>query len=343
MNIAFASGNPHLPQLNGGVEVNTHVLAGELIRRGNKVSVLAKLSLRSAFGLRRAARAVSEDRGLGYPVFRSRRPWAHAAEMPRPDVAVVQNGPMLEFALDFARLGVPTVAYLHGLSFEDWPADSLPFRGYIANSRFTAERFRRLFAVDAAVVPPLIARDDYLTPVTGTLVTLINPIPVKGVDLALEVAALCPDIPFCFVRGWPLGWRGEAALRRRLSGLPNVALRPSHADMRPVYRDTRILIVPSQLDETWGRVVSEAQVSGIPVIASGRGGLPEAVGGGGIVLDREAPASVWAGAIREMWSDDARYRELSRAALCHSERRDLDPDRQVATLIGELERVIERP
>ena len=90
-------------------------------------------------------------------------------------------------------------------------------------------------------------------------------------------------------------------------------------------------------------MVSEAQVSGIPVIASGRGGLPEAVGGGGIVLDREAPASVWAGAIREMMVRRCSLSGMSRAALCHSERRELDPDRQVETLIGELERVIERP
>ncbi len=43
MDIAFVSGNPHLPQVMGGVEVNTHELANELVRRGHRVSVLAKL------------------------------------------------------------------------------------------------------------------------------------------------------------------------------------------------------------------------------------------------------------------------------------------------------------
>ena len=56
MDIAFVSGNPHLPQVIGGVEVNTHELAGELIRRGNRVWVVAKLSLRTGFGVWRAAR-----------------------------------------------------------------------------------------------------------------------------------------------------------------------------------------------------------------------------------------------------------------------------------------------
>ena len=53
MNITFVSGNPHLPQLVGGVEVNTHELARELTGRGHQVCVLAKLSLRNGFGLRR--------------------------------------------------------------------------------------------------------------------------------------------------------------------------------------------------------------------------------------------------------------------------------------------------
>src|SRR5712671_890941 len=109
MDIAFVSGNAHLPQLMGGVEVNTHALAGELIRRGHRVSVLAKLSMRNSFGLSRVARnAVSGrkiwvDRDLGYPVFRSRRPWEDVADLPRPTVAVVQNGPMVDFATAFAR------------------------------------------------------------------------------------------------------------------------------------------------------------------------------------------------------------------------------------------------
>ena len=94
MDIAFVSGNPHLPQVIGGVEVNTHELAGELIRRGNRVWVVAKLSLRNGFGLWRAARIgmlrrnVWVDRELGYPVFRSRHPCQLVNELPRPAVAV---------------------------------------------------------------------------------------------------------------------------------------------------------------------------------------------------------------------------------------------------------------
>jgi glycosyltransferase involved in cell wall biosynthesis len=350
VDIAFVSGNPHLPQVIGGVEVNTHELAGELIRRGNRVWVVAKLSLRNGSGLWRAARTgvlrrnFSVDRELGYPVFRSRRPWQLTNEVPRPAVAVVQNGAMLDYAAAFARVGVPSVAYLHGLGFEGWdkagPSVSLPFRGYIANSRFTAERFRHRYGLDTVVIPPLFRRERYVTQAGGPMVTFINPVPVKGTELALDIAERCPDIPFCFVRAWPLGVREAARLRRRLRRLGNIQLRDRTADMRSVYRDTRILLVPSQWeDETWGRVASEAQFSGIPVVASNRGGLPEAVGPGGIILGYDQPATVWADALRELWSDARRYSELSEAALRHASRPDLRPNRQVDLLVETLERL----
>jgi glycosyltransferase involved in cell wall biosynthesis len=351
VNIAFVSGNPHIPQLFGGLEVNTHALASELVRRGNSVYVLAKLSLRNRFGLRRAAltaasrRRLWVDSDLGYPVFRSRHPARDARELPRPAVAVVQNGPMLDLAGGFARLGVPTVAYLHGLGFERWRGEParFPFHGYIANSQFTASRLRDRFGIDAAVLPPLFRREDYATPVIGNMVTLVNPVAVKGVDLALQIAALCPDIPFTFVRGWPLGFKEEAALRRKLRRLGNVALRDRTDDMRTIYRETRILLVPSQWeDETWGRVVSEAQFSGIPVIASDRGGLPEAVGPGGIILGHDAPAAVWANTVAGLWSSKADYDRLSQSALSHSHRAELVPERQVSALIDILRGVLHR-
>jgi glycosyltransferase involved in cell wall biosynthesis len=142
------------------------------------------------------------------------------------------------------------------------------------------------------------------------------------------------------VRGWPLGLGERARLQRRLRRLGNIVLRDPAADMRAVYRQTRILLVPSQWEaETWGRVVTEAQFSGIPVVASNRGGLPESVGPGGVVLEYDQPAPLWAEAIRRLWVDGDWYRGLSQAALDHSARPAIDPDRQVTRLIGALEQV----
>jgi glycosyltransferase involved in cell wall biosynthesis len=348
--IALVSGNPHLPQLVGGVEVNTHELAGELLRRGHRVQVVAKLSMRNLFGLRRAACGILRGNGvlvdcdLGYPVYRSRRPAQPPSELRAPAVAVIQNGDMLRIAEGFAGAGIASIAYLHGLGFETWRgagaiAETLPFRGYIANSHFTAGRFRTAFGIDPVVIPPLFRRENYVTEVDDRLVTFINPVAEKGVDLALAIARLCPEIPFCFVRGWPLGVRAGARLQRQLRRLGNVTLCGPFGDMRSIYRQTRMLLVPSQWEaETWGRVVTEAQFSGIPVVASDRGGLPEAVGAGGILLAHDAAAGIWAAAVRDLWRDDERHRAMSQAALAHAARPAIDPDYQLPLLLEALER-----
>src|SRR3546814_11226340 len=102
--------------------------------------------------------------------------------------------------------------------------------------------------------------------------------------------------------------------------------------MREVYRRTHTLLAPSQWEEAWGRVATEAQFSGIPVLASDRGGLPEAVGPGGRVLPHAAPAAVWAAALREYWTPPTVYLEASEPALAHAARPDIDPARQLPGL-----------
>jgi glycosyltransferase involved in cell wall biosynthesis len=340
-----------LPQLAGGVEINTHQLSHELLARGHEPAVLARLSLRDMFGAKNLARMALAghqccmDRDQGYEVYRARRPWGDLSGLGRADIGVVQNGGMIALARALDRVGVKSVAYLHGLEFLDWHAElqgdeaGLPFCGYIANSDFTARRFRQRWGADATVIPPLIRQELYWTDRVERHVTFINPVPVKGVDLAIQVARLCPEIPFCFVRGWPLRAGALRRLKSAVNELPNVFLRGSAADMRSVYRTTRLLLVPSQWEaETWGRVASEAQVSGIPVVASDRGGLPESVGPGGFILGHQQPAEEWADVVRRLWHDPSLYQLTSSAALAHARRPNLDSDRQVSTFLAVLER-----
>ena len=159
VSILLASGTSYLPHVVGGLEVNTHELALELNRRGVRTSVLSRLPLRRVDGALRAAvnflrgTDVCVDRQLGYDVYRSRKPWDSLDGLPLPRLVVVQNGKMVEIAKAFVRRGVPAIAYLHGLEFEigrrRWTGSSggLPFRAYIANSEFTAGRFRERFGI----------------------------------------------------------------------------------------------------------------------------------------------------------------------------------------------------
>ena len=346
MNLLLASGTPHLPQLSGGLEVNSHLAALELNRRGHRASVLAKLSVRDGFGMTRfmanclARRDVSRDRELGYDVYRSIRPWSDLRGLDRPDIVVVQNGNMVEMARNFRREGIASVAYLHGLEFESGPrawhgtAADLPFSHYIANSEFTADKFQRRFGIRPSVIPPIFPADEYRTVPRSRNVTFINPVPVKGRDLAFAIAERCPEIPFLFVRGWPLSGKAETALRRQAEALGNVHLLDRQSAMKLVYEQTHILLAPSQWEETWGRVASEAQFSGIPVLASLRGGLPEAVGPGGRLLAHDASPALWAETLRHMWHDEREHARLSEAAFAHAARAEIDIREQTDRLVA---------
>jgi len=110
--------------------------------------------------------------------------------------------------------------------------------------------------------------------------------------------------------------------------------------MSPIYASTRVLLVPSQWEaETWGRVVSEAQFSGIPVLASDRGALPETVGEGGAIIKYDAPACTWATELRRMWFDDLHYQQLRQAALAHSRRPELDFKQQIDAFLAVATRI----
>ncbi|MEX0448798.1 glycosyltransferase [Spiribacter sp. 221] len=114
-----------------------------------------------------------------------------------------------------------------------------------------------------------------------------------------------PDITFEVVesRG---AWEG---LLRQVSSqygptrnrLNNVTLTNNTNDMRPVYQRARLLLAPSLWWEAYGRVIAEAHMNGIPTIATNRGGLPEATGNGGFLID--LPDACYSSPYKEIPSD----------------------------------------
>lgn len=351
MKIVFASAHPYLPQIAGGSQSNTHEMAMELVARGHQVAVLAGLTGDGWIGGRNRAlmklsgRKAIRDTGQGYPVYRSWFAWEGAADVARaerPDIAVVQSGSILRVAKAFRNAGVPVSLYLHNVEFDDHGGEMDDFRdcAFLANSNFTAERYHRTYGVGSTVINPLFQAERYTVRSSRERVLFINPHPVKGVDLALDLAAACPDIPFDFVESWTLSDDQHAELRKRIATLGNVTLHPRTKDMRQHYGRARIVLAPSRWEETWGRIASEAHYNGIPVLATGIGGLTEAVGPGGIVLSPDASVPDWIGALRSMWDDTERYNALSEAALHYSRRPQLDRLLQIDSFEAVLEKAI---
>lgn len=122
------------------------------------------------------------------------------------------------------------------------------------------------------VVHPPIKYEDYVT-APGDAITLINLFENKGAAIFYEMAKRFPNRRFIGVEG---GY-GKQMLRN----LPNVELWSNKEDVRDVYKETRILLMPS-VYESFGRVALEAAASGIPTVASDTPGLKEALGPHGI-------------------------------------------------------------
>ena len=328
---------------------STHDLALALRERGHQVSVLCGLAPGGAadFPLRAMQKLFSTDRVPGYPVFRR---WnvleslGAVLDSSSPDIAIVQIGDAVGLARELEAHAIPTLFYLHNVDFRELGGDprTLSHVRFIANSEFTARRYKAVFDIDAVVVPPLVHAASYIAPRNPANVTFVNPYPEKGRDIALEVARACPLIPFTFIESWPLGPEEIGYLRNRAEALPNLTLRRRTRDMKSVYGKAKLILAPSLCEEAWGRVATEAHFSGIPVVASNKGGLPEAVGPGGVLIDPDGPIESWTEAVMRLWSDEACYREKSQEALAYSRRSDIQPEKQIGKLISVALSVVER-
>jgi len=216
----------------------------------------------------------------------------------------------VRMALAARPTGLPIIMQLHDTEFELHGGDFSELQGIpcVSNSFFTADKYRNAFGVDSTVIYPIILASDYQTVSSREVITFVNPITVKGLDIAVEIARRCPDLPFEFVESWPLKAEQRRELAHKLTGRRNVTLRPPTCEMKEVYGKSKILLAPSIWEEAYGRVATEAQLSGIPVIASARGGLPEAVGPGGLLIDPEGP-------IERLEVRDGRFTDPDRADL----------------------------
>jgi glycosyltransferase involved in cell wall biosynthesis len=159
-------------------------------------------------------------------------------------------------------------------------------------------------------------------------------VPEKGVELALEIAALVPKRRFLFVESWPLGEKARRRLREGLKQCSNIAFSGWTHDMKTVYSRTALLLLPSQWEEPFARVILEAQVNGIPVLARDVGGVSEALGDSGLLLPREAAAPDWADEIERLLSNDSYYLMRSAAASANAARPDFDPNHQMGRFLS---------
>ncbi|HEX2073120.1 MAG TPA: glycosyltransferase family 4 protein [Geodermatophilus sp.] len=158
-------------------------------------------------------------------------------------------------------------------------------------------------------------------------------VPHKGQDVLLEALARTAGLPWRCTLVGPLDRDPlfVASLERRAAdaGIADRLRIPgprTGAALQLEYRSADVLVVPSRM-ETYGMAITEALAAGLPVIATGVGGVPEAVGRTadgvpGLLVPPDDSHALAAALARWLTDADVRCR-LRRAAL---RRRETLPD-----------------
>lgn len=203
-------------------------------------------------------------------------------------------------------------------------------------STFHQRVYREKVGIESTAIPNPILPEDALAPQRRPeFVTMINPSREKGVMLFARLAEmLCATRPDARVLVVEARGSAEELVRAGLDAgfdlrrHTNIVISPGVAKPSHIYAVTKLLLVPSALAEPSGRVAAEALINAIPPLVSDRGGLPETVEGGGIVLPMPAwlhadtnrvvspeEAQPWLDAILRLLDDPSVYAEASARAL----------------------------
>jgi glycosyltransferase involved in cell wall biosynthesis len=148
----------------------------------------------------------------------------------------------------------------------------------------------------------------------------------KGFDTAVR-AAVGAAVPLVVAGEGPDRPRLEALAAGsdvRFTGL----LTPER--LAEVRRDAAVVLVPSRCEEACPYSVLDAFASGVPVLASDRGGLPELVGGEAVLAADDLGA--WTEALGRLWAASALRQRRGSEALARARDR-LGEDRYYAGLM----------
>lgn len=165
---------------------------------------------------------------------------------------------------------------------------------FVANSKFVAERIKRIYKRDSVVVHPPV--DISFFSQKGVMPGRIKMAPGSYYLYAGELCSYKrPElvVETCLRMNRKLVVVGNGKLQetllRRIGGNQNIILpgRVSDDELRGIYANAKALIFPGV--EDFGIVPVEAQASGIPVIAFGKGGALETVRDGETGVFFETP------------------------------------------------------
>lgn len=216
--------------------------------------------------------------------------------------------------------GIPTIVNICKVPVGPRYLKAHPPTKVLAVSTYVQNYLHRVHSVDSIVVNPIVEFKAPSLPTQPQFITMFNPVEQKGGAMFRALAAALPEHRFAWVPGWDvlrglsggfdpvvceaisrsidIPFRGKVPAEVSMN-LPNITkLKPSFPP-HSIFQKARIVLVPSQWDEAFGRVAVEAMFFNVPVLGSRVGGLSEIVKHGGMALPKDDPAA-WVAEIKRL-------------------------------------------
>jgi glycosyltransferase involved in cell wall biosynthesis len=260
----------------------------------------------------------------------------------RPDMIILWGGLLLEMAImrEAREAGIPVIFYLVNSGYKD-PSTFRYVSLVVTDTQATADLYKQRFNMQCHPIGKFIDPSLIKAPERKPeFITFINPSFEKGVNVFMPMAKLAaqeyPEIQFLVVESRGRWGNALKVLKFNKTDFPNVKIIGHQKDMRAVYANTKVLLLPSTWHESGARVIAEALLNGIPVIASNTGGSSELVGQGGVILDlpekvremKGEPADMvtarsWLNEVKKVWFDEVHYRQLCDRAEDEAKQHDI--------------------
>jgi glycosyltransferase involved in cell wall biosynthesis len=283
----------------------------------------------------------------------------------KPDVVLGYGGPNLVALRRLAKkLGAKTAFNLHNASYEKEKQNSFGEidkiftpSGALKNLYEDRFGFKNISVVHNRVrrfIPKSTLKNQYLLERRKKgFVTIINPSILKGCAIFLQIAnqskVESPKTVFLAVESRADQSSIEGSIKGA-SRLNNIWWVQRQKNMQQLYERVSVLLVPSIYFEAAGRVIIEAQMAGIPVLATDNGGIPETLNGAGSLFP--IPESIlanaysvpkgpevkeWVNKIVKLMDNDKYYVASCKAALKASGKFDEENvDREIIDAVDSL-------
>ena len=240
----------------------------------------------------------------------------------QPDVIISQLN-FLKPLSEYCELrNIPLFYLMHGIHRTGMHSDgeltilqNRAVKGIICMSNFIKDSLHSSLKEKAVVIYPRIPYARYKAEkMFRDRILFFNPIKSKGIDIVLQLAKMFPDETFEIKETWE--HNSICASEKALIG-ENVVIGKIECSCSAIYEHCKLLLVPSQEVEGFGRGIIEANINGIPIIASNIGGIPEAAGVKQYLIDDYSSLETWKYMLEEILRSNV-YNEKCVDALDNS-------------------------